>query len=297
MQAENIENSKQNLWGDLLVLIKFKLNLFVLLTAFLGFFLASKGGGFSWIALGHTLLGTALLAFGSAVANQLLEIHLDRKMQRTAERPLPQSRISVMSAFCLAWFLNAFGLVHLLQMVGLEAALLGATTALIYIFIYTPLKTVTSFNTVIGALTGAFPPMIGWIGGGGNLGDLGAIYLGGALFFWQFPHFVAINWICRKEYRVAGYKMWANHDESGKQTARFVLVLSLLLAGFSFCPLIAGWTSIQFIWTLGVSSSILLFSSGLFLKAPSRQSARKYFLSTLLYLFTLCLGLAITWKA
>ena len=232
---------------DLGVLMKVRLNFFVLVTAFFGYLLARKGESMEWVTLFHTLIGTAAAAFGSAAFNQLMEIDLDLLMKRTADRPLPARRMSPVTAFAVGWMLSAVGIIHLAVMVNAQAAYLTAATVAIYVFIYTPMKRMSSMNTLVGAIPGAIPPMIGWVGGGGEMLAPEAWFLFGILFFWQLPHFVAINWLCRAEYEEAGYKMWSNGDLSGKKSGVLCAVFSLVLLCFRYCrgfgvsPACCGW--------------------------------------------------------
>ncbi|MGD7652379.1 MAG: heme o synthase, partial [Verrucomicrobiales bacterium] len=220
---------------DLGVLMKVRLNFFVLVTTFFGYLLASAGKDLDWWGLVHTLVGTAAVAFGSAAFNQLMEVDLDARMKRTADRPLPARRMDPLFAFGIGWVLSAAGIIHLAVQVGDLAAYLTAATLAIYVFIYTPMKRVSSVNTLIGAVPGAIPPVIGWVGAGGGL-DWGAWFLFGLLFFWQLPHFVAINWLCREEYESVGYRMWSNGDGSGRKSAILAAVFSLALGVVSMMP-------------------------------------------------------------
>ena len=155
---------------DLLVLMKVRLNFFVLITTFFGFLLYCRGVEMNWMKLLHTILGTAAAAFGSAAFNQLMEVDLDARMKRTADRPLPSRRMDPLVAFGIGWVLSAVGIIHLALQVGHLAAYLTAATVAIYVFIYTPLKRVSSTNTLVGAIPGAVPPVIGWVGAGGSIG-------------------------------------------------------------------------------------------------------------------------------
>ena len=154
----------------------------------------------------------SLAAFGAGVFNQLMEIQPDSRMARTADRPLPAGRITPGAAFAIGWLLSAMSLIHLVHTVNVEAAAITAATLAVYLFIYTPLKQQSDTNTLIGAVSGALPPLIGWVGAAGAspidspyfrwqlLIQPGAIYLFALLFLWQLPHFLAINWMYREEY-------------------------------------------------------------------------------------------------
>jgi protoheme IX farnesyltransferase len=242
------------------------------------------------------LIGTAAAAFGSAAFNQLMEIDLDRLMKRTADRPLPARRMNPITAFGLGWVLSAVGIIHLAVMVGPGAAYLTAATVAIYVFVYTPLKRISSINTLVGAIPGAIPPMIGWVGGGGDALDPQAWFLFGILFFWQLPHFVAINWLCRQEYEDAGYKMWSNGDVSGKRSGLLCVFFSLVLAVFSVLPAI--WGFANFLWLIGGPTFALaiLALAARFIRDGERTSCRQLFFATLIYLPAALALLLIAWK-
>jgi protoheme IX farnesyltransferase len=281
---------------DLTVLMKVRLNFFVLVTTFFGFLLASfQTPGVEWMTLVHTILGTAAAAFGSAAFNQLMEVDLDARMKRTADRPLPSRRMDPLVAFGVGWVLSAIGIIHLAVQVGHLAAYLTAATVAIYVFVYTPLKRVSSTNTLVGAIPGAIPPVIGWVGGGGALG-WEAAFLFGLLFFWQLPHFIAINWLCREEYESVGYRMWSNGDLSGKKSGLLSAMFALMLAGFSLLPAFLGFANL--LWTV-IGPLLAFVMVGLALKFSrdgTRASARRLFLFTLLYLPLALLVLVLAWR-
>ncbi len=280
---------------DLMVLMKVRLNFFVLVTTFFGFLLYSRGIDMNWMRLFHTILGTAAAAFGSAAFNQLMEVDLDARMKRTADRPLPSRRMDPLVAFGIGWVLSAIGIIHLAVQVGHLAAYLTAATVAIYVFIYTPLKRLSSANTLVGAIPGAIPPMIGWVGAGGSLGWQ-AWFLFGLLFFWQLPHFIAINWLCRSEYESAGYRMWSNGDLSGQKSGRLSAVFAIALAVFSLMPTFLGFANL--LWAI-VGPMLALLMAVLALKFSrdgERTSARRLFLFTLLYLPVALLVLLAAWN-
>lgn len=291
-EAEKVPNLRQ----DLTVLMKVRLNFFVLVTTFFGYLLARKGVSMEWSVLFHTIIGTAAAAFGSAAFNQLMEIDLDLLMKRTADRPLPSRRMSPVTAFGVGWILSAMGIIHLAVMVNPWAAYLTAATIAIYVFVYTPMKRMSSVNTLIGAIPGAIPPMIGWVGGGGGVMDPEAWFLFGVLFFWQLPHFVAINWLCRIEYEEAGYKMWSNGDVSGKKSGLLCVVFALMLAAFSLLPGVWGFANM--VWLVGGTLLALMITAlGVrFLGDGERKSCRQLFFSTLIYLPVALTLLLIAWK-
>lgn len=279
---------------DLAVLTKVRLNTFVLVTTCFGYFLASRATDWQGMRLVHTILGTAAAAFGSAVFNQLMEIDLDARMARTADRPLPAKRMDVLVAFVIGVLLSAFGLVHLSVMVNKMTAVLALITLVTYVFLYTPMKRKHSVNTLIGAIPGAIPPMMGWTAAGGDL-DSSAWFLFALLFFWQLPHFIAINWMCREEYETAGYRMWSNGDVSGSRSARLCLMFSAVLALLFFWPYLSGrvtWPCLVGGLLLGARMMGLSLRFG---KHGDRASARRLFLYTLLYLPIALTLLALCW--
>ncbi|HSP42341.1 MAG TPA: heme o synthase [Luteolibacter sp.] len=299
VDAEVLENEAASpppgLRQDLAVLMKVRLNFFVLITTFFGFVLASRGGSFEWMKMVHTLLGTAAAAFGSAAFNQLMEIELDARMKRTADRPLPSRRMDPVVAFAIGWVLCAIGIIHLAVQVGHETAYLTAATIAVYVFVYTPLKRVSSVNTLVGAVPGAIPPVIGWVGAGGAMG-WEAWFLFGLLFLWQLPHFIAINWLCREEYESVGYEMWSNGDLTGRKSGALSAVFALVLAAWSLLPGALGFANL--LWSLaGPLLALVMMALAIrFAWDGRRESARKLFLFTLLYLPVSLAVLVIAWR-
>jgi len=283
---------------DFLALTKARLSILVVLTAAFGYLAAAKSGvGFTWSTMFHMLFGTVLAAFGAAVFNQLMEVEADARMRRTSERPLPANRMPRALAFVIGWLLCAFGIVHLGMKVNVLAAGVAGATLLIYLFVYTPMKRTSSFNTVVGAVSGALPPLIGWVAGEGALLSAGAAFLFGLLFLWQLPHFAAINWMYREEYARGGFRMWSDEDETGARTARIALFFSLLLAllGILFplgTPVMAAWGAAGG-GGLGLVMAWLAFR---FLRSGERRDARTLFFYTLIYLPLVMAISYIAWR-
>ena len=275
--------------------MKVRLNTFVLITTFFGYLVAARCGPFELWKLANTMIGTACAAFGAAAFNQLMEVDLDARMKRTADRPLPARRMDPLVAFGVGWVLSAIGIIHLAAKVGHLPAYLAAATVAIYVFIYTPLKRFSSLNTLVGAVPGAIPPVIGWTAVRGTLG-WEAAFLFALLFFWQLPHFVAISWLCREEYESVGYHMWSNGDENGRRSGALATWFALALTLLAIWPWAGGFAGVSWLaggTTLGLVTVALawrFWSNGL------RDSARRLFLFTLLYL-PLSLGLlAFAWR-
>ncbi|NRB74110.1 MAG: protoheme IX farnesyltransferase [Verrucomicrobiales bacterium] len=287
--AETSDAASGSLKGfreDLMALTKARLSLLVVLTTLFGYLVAARTtGDFSWATVLHTLLGTILAAAGSAVFNQLMEVEPDSRMKRTSSRPLPSNRMPKPMAFIMGWLLCAFGIIHLGMKVNFTATSMAAATLLTYLFIYTPMKRTSSFNTIVGGVSGALPPLIGWAAGDQSLWSVGALFLFALLFLWQMPHFAAINWMYREEYTNGGFKMWSNNDETGRKTARIAIFFSVLtfLLGVLFpllTPIMSWWGAIGG----GFLGLWMLWLSVKFLKSGDRKDARTLFFFTLLYL-------------
>jgi protoheme IX farnesyltransferase len=308
--AQPADSANEPAWRvtarDLLILTKFRLSALVIVTTFVGFWLR---GGWNPGLLFHTLFGSTLAAFGAAVFNQLMEIEPDSKMQRTADRPLPAGRISPSAAFGIGWFLSAWALIHLANRVNVESAAITALTLAVYLFIYTPLKRQSSVNTLVGAVSGALPPLIGWVGAagpaetdavyfrGGLLLEPGAIFLFALLFLWQLPHFLAINWMYRDQYRRGGFVMLANEDEQGVRTSRHALAFSICTVLLMFYPVLVGqvnaWIFLPFALAL---SGWLCWLAIRFQRQPERPSARRLFFCTLMYLPAVLIITTAAWR-
>jgi heme o synthase len=299
-----------SLMQDLMVLTKFRLSVLVIVTTFVGFWLRKEGGEWGWLLV-HTLVGSTLAAFGAGIFNQLMEIEPDGLMARTADRPLPAGRISPVAAFGLAWLMSSLALIHLTAKVNVESAVVTGLTLGVYIFVYTPLKRVAEANTLVGAISGALPPLIGWAGavGANGLGDgvanfrwwlfvePGAIFLFGLMFLWQLPHFLAINWMYRDEYLRGGFVMLANEDVTGVRTSRHALMYSVGMFGMMGYVM---WTGAVESWWFGVPAVVmtvwLCTLAWQFVCEPERGRARKLFFCTLGYLPVLLLVTCLAWR-
>jgi protoheme IX farnesyltransferase len=230
-----------------------------------------------------TMVGTGLVAASSAMMNQLAEIELDRRMERTERRPLPAGLVSKRSVFITSMLLAYAGVVILGLKVNLLCSGLALANLLIYIVMYTPMKTRTTLNTLVGAICGAIPPMIGWAAATGEISG-GAWLLGLILFIWQLPHFFALAMMYRADYERGGFAMLPVVDERGEITAQVILITSLILIplGLSATALgISGWISGIVAVSLGGMMSILALM--LYIRRTD-QAARKVFFGSLAYL-------------
>lgn len=279
--------------SDLIVLTKARLSLLVVVTTFVGACMAATGP-INWLRMFHAILGTSLAAAAAAVLNQVVEAKVDRLMERTRYRPIPAGRIKRLSALWLGLALGTLGCAELLLWVNRLSAALALATVAIYVLLYTPLKRKTSFCTVVGAIAGAIPPMIGWTAMHPAL-DFGAWVLFGILFTWQMPHFLAIAWMYRDEYAQAGFTMLQRDDRSGSATALQSLLYTLALGLISVFPFAAGLASSNYLaGALALDSMLMLFAVQ-FLFQRDRSSARSLFFASIVFL-PLLLGLMVCAK-
>src|SRR5215472_19248682 len=220
---------------DYYTLTKPEVNLLILMTTSAGYYLGSRGP----LRIGsliNTLVGTLLVASGTATLNQWIERVWDGQMRRTAMRPLPSGRVSSREALVFGILLSVAGGIYLAVAVNILSSLFAISTLLSYLFIYTPLKRKTPLCTMIGAFPGAMPTLIGWAGAGSIL-NRQAWLLFGVLFLWQFPHFLAIALMYREDYSRAGYRMLPSFDRDSRFTRAEILVFTLALILITSLPL------------------------------------------------------------
>ena len=272
-------------------LFKARLTFLVLLTTLVGFYVGYRGELMNWWLLFNTMLGTALVASGAAALNQYLEREHDAKMRRTEDRPLPSGRMQPTTVLVLGGACGGIGLIYLAVGVNLTTSLLGAITLASYLFIYTPLKRVTTLNTVIGAIPGALPPLMGWAAARGDVSRDGwALFA--ILFFWQLPHFFAIAWIYREQYERAGYVMLPVVDPTGERTGRQAVSHTLGLLPISLCPYVFHLAGpVYLAGALGLGLAYLWFAIQ-FSRYLTVPRARQLFFASILYL-PLLLGLMV----
>lgn len=263
-------------------LIKARLTLLVLLTTLVGFYMGFRGP-MNYVLMFHALFGTALLASGAAALNQLLEREHDAKMRRTADRPLPSGRLQPVTVTLFGGVCAVVGLVYLALLVNLLTSVIGAVSLISYLFIYTPLKRVTWWNTAVGAVPGGLPPLMGWAAARGEL-DGGGWTLFAIMAFWQLPHFFAIAWIYRDEYAKAGFQMLPNVDPDGSRTGQQSVSHTLGLLPISLCPFLfhlAGPVYLAGAIVLGAGYCWCAFR---FAREMSVARARQLFFASIIYL-------------
>jgi heme o synthase len=268
---------------DYLVLTKPRIAVLVLFTVAAGVLLAG-GAAVSMAVLFHTVFGTSLVAGGASALNQLLERHTDSRMRRTANRPLPAGRLQPFEVLVFGLVLGVVGVAYLaLTLATPYAALVAGITYVWYVGIYTPLKPLTPLNTLVGAVPGALPPVIGWVAVRGEI-SVEAITLFLILFLWQVPHFLAIAWMYREEYSRAGLCMLPVLDPDGNLTGHRMVTYCLVLIPTSLGPVLLGHAGLIYLIGALVLGVGFLASAVRFWKAHSHRRARQVLKASLLYL-------------
>ena len=268
--------------SDYWALTKPEVNVLVLASTLAGFYLGSRGP-LSGLRLAHTLLGTLLVASGTATLNQFIEREYDARMRRTANRPLPAGRLAPSWALGFGVLLSAAGALDLALAVNALSSLLALLTLGSYLAFYTPLKRRTPLCTLVGAFPGAMPPLIGWAAARGSLGRE-AWVLYAVLFLWQFPHFMGIAWMYREDYARAGYIMLPPKDVDGRFTGREIFVFTLALLPVSLIPVFLNQAGA--IYCLGASlfGLAFLFCGARLAHSRSNALARRLVLASVIYL-------------
>lgn len=259
----------------------------VLITTGLGFLLATSGP-LDWLAFAATVLGTALVGGGANGLNQWWERHRDARMARTRNRPLPSGRLSPLESIFVSVAMTGAGLTLLVATTNSLATWLAFASWGSYVFLYTPLKPVTTLNTLVGAIPGAIPPLIGWTAAAGTLGAGGWV-LFAILFVWQIPHFLAIAWLYREDYEAGGFRMLPAIDPDGEATFRMALFYCVGMLPVSWAAVLvglSGWVYLAGSTLLGLG--MLRVALRLYRERTS-LAARALFLTTIAYLPTLLL--------
>jgi protoheme IX farnesyltransferase len=280
--------------ADFAELVKARLTLLVLLTTAVGFYLGLQRE-FDPAALFHVVFGTALAAWGAAALNQWWERQLDGLMHRTRERPLPSGRMSPRNALLLGGLLSVAGVVYLGVTCNALSAWLAALTVILYNFAYTPLKRISTSNTLVGAIPGAIPPVIGWAAARNEL-NAGAWSLFAILFFWQMPHFFALAWKYRGDYDRAGFRMVSSGDESGARSSSQSVLFCMGLLIASGTPTHVGLTTPIYLVIATILSALFTAVAMRFHQRRTPEAARNLFLASIIYLPLLLLALVLTKK-
>ncbi|PYU88687.1 MAG: protoheme IX farnesyltransferase [Acidobacteria bacterium] len=268
--------------ADFLELTKPRITLLVLATTMVGFYLAAPAS-IPLALLSHTLLGIGLVAGGASALNMWLERRPDSLMRRTAGRPLPSGRLQSGHALSFALVLSGAGLVYLFLWVNHLTSALAVITLLTYLFLYTPLKTRTWLCTLVGAVPGALPPILGWIAATGKI-SLGGILLFVIVFLWQLPHFYAIGWMYREDYARAGFPMLPVIDTTGRRTGWQASAYILALILVTLLPTAAGLAGFLYLAGAVLSGICFLVCGVLFARLRDFVSARRLFVVSVFYL-------------
>jgi len=276
---------------DFIELTKPRVVVMVLVTTLVGFYLASQGTP-DYMCLLHTLIGTALAAGGTLALNQVLERKADAKMQRTRFRPLPDGRLQPSDALAFGTLATTVGLLYLLTAVNSLSALVTTSIVASYLFAYTPLKLRTSLCSLIGAIPGALPPVIGWVAARGTL-DIEAWVLFTIMFLWQLPHSLAIGWLYKEDYARAGFRLLPVVEPDGKSTGRQIVSNCLALLAVGLIPTLIGIAgSVYFIVSLVLGIVFLWYGINL-ARFCSQAAARKLIFASLVYLPVLLAVMAL----
>jgi len=268
--------------ADFVTLTKPRLNFLVLITTLGGMYIAAPEGVPLALLL-HALVGTALVAGGAAALNQVWEHETDGLMRRTRLRPIPGGRLRVADGTWFGTLLSAAGLIELTWKVNPLAAAVAAATLVSYVFVYTPLKRRTPLSTLVGAVPGALPPVIGWAAATGTIA-IPAVVLFGIVFLWQMPHFLAIAWLYRDDYRQAGMPLLPAVEPDGRRTGQQALLYAAALWPVSLLPAVVHIASAPYSVVATVLGFGLIALSALFARERNTTTARRLFLYSIIYL-------------
>lgn len=286
---------------DYAQLMKLRVTTLIVMTAWCGYYFGAQKAGVSSVSWGllHALLGIALVSSGTAALNEVMEYKVDAKMRRTAQRPLPAGRMSLLHATTAGLLATVGGSVYLAVFTNPLTGLLTFLTSVVYLAAYTPLKRIHPICTFVGAFPGAMPGVLGWTAARGRL-EWGTLILFAILFVWQFPHFFSIAWLYREDYASGGIRMLPVVEEDGRSTAHRIVAYSLILIPLSILPSVFGMAGkIYMVGALALGIALLYFGARLaFLKLPinsprSKMLARHVLQATVVYLpllFALMMG-------
>jgi protoheme IX farnesyltransferase len=268
--------------GDYVALTKPRLNFLVVLTSAAGCYLGAEGRPHLWLMV-EAAVGTALVAGGAAVLNQVYERDTDALMRRTRMRPLPDKRVEPGDAQLFGVALAAAGLGLLAATANILAALIAFGTLVVYLGVYTPMKRRSSMATLVGAVPGALPPLIGWAASSGSV-SVGGCTLFLMVFLWQIPHFMAIAWLYRDDYRSAGFPMLPVVEPDGRRTGRQALLYSAALVPASVTPSLVGVSGPTYFWFALALGAVMLWLTARFAATRSEATARAVFFGSITYL-------------
>src|SRR5712671_8035631 len=285
-------NPVPSLLRDYAELTKLRVTTLIVMTAWCGYFFGAHKAGISWLSWGlfHSLLGIGLVSSGTAALNEAMEHDVDARMRRTAMRPLPAQRMSVLHAAIIGSAAAIGGSIYLAVFANPLTGLLTFLTSVVYLAAYTPLKNVQPICTFVGAFPGAMPGVLGWTAARGRL-EWGAAVMFAIVFFWQFPHFFSIAWLYREDYAAGAIRMLPVVEQNGRSTARQIVAYSVALIPVTLAPALLGMAGrVYFVAALAMGLVLLYVGLRLsFLDAPitaalSKQRARQLLQATVFYL-------------
>ena len=277
--------------ADYIALTKPELTFLSVLTALAGYYLGTEGT-MPGMGVLHTLLGTAMVGGGAGAINQYIERHFDALMKRTEQRPLPAGRISPGEALGFGTALTVAGILELALLVNPLTGFLALLTSATYLFLYTPLKRVTPFSTLVGGIPGALPPVMGWTAARNEI-NAEAWVLFGILFLWQMPHFLSLAWMYRKDYARAGYRLLTVLDTEGTRTGFYIIASTAALVPVSGLLTATGSTGSVYAAGALLAGIAFLVPAIRLAMARSSAAARVLFFASLLYLPALMLALVL----
>ena len=259
------------------------ITLMVLSSMTVGFLLAPTNG-IDFITLINAILGTYMIASGTAAHNQYMERNLDKLMIRTSKRPLPLDRIPDANARIFSLSLIFVGLLYLIITVNMVAGLVSLATSFVYLILYTPLKQISFWNVPIGSVAGALPPVGGWAAATGSIADAGLWVLFLIVFFWQIPHVLSIAWLCNDDYTKAGFRMLPKRDKTGKATGIYSLICLVLLLPTVYALFELGYNSLLYLIPSILITMWFAYMGIKFYNDPTKASAKKLMFASIFYL-------------
>ena len=280
--VESVESP--SLFRSYVTLAKPRIMLMVLVTVWVGFMFGGRVQGWDWLTMIAALVGSGLSCMGASALNQVYERDTDALMKRTRNRPMPNGRIGVQAGWTFGVILSTVGILMLGFMTTWLAAGVSALTVISYAIVYTPMKRTSHMATVVGALPGALPPVLGYAAASGGTIGIEAVLLFAIMFVWQLPHTLAIYWLYRDEFAKAGFPMLPVIDPSGSYTFRQILIGSMLLLPLGLTPTLFGISGLVYFITAFACGLLMLGSSLMLASEPSRAQARGLFFVSLVYL-------------
>ncbi|MEX0686649.1 MAG: heme o synthase [Balneolales bacterium] len=268
---------------DYVELTKPGITMLVLASMVIGFILGSTGG-IQFGILAHAIIGTLLIASGTAAHNQYIERDLDKLMVRTSTRPLPTEKIAPIKALFFSLTLILSGFIYLLVMVNMAAGVVSAATSILYLVFYTPLKRVSFANVWVGSIPGALPPVGGWAAATGNIADPGMWVLFGIMFLWQIPHVISIAWLCNEDYTRAGFRMLPLKDKNGTKSVFVIMSCLVIILPVSALLYYLGINGIIYLIGAILGGLYFLYFGINFYNTRDKVNARKLMFGSLIYL-------------